>query len=87
MSVTLDAQSIDPSQWYSLNTLYAVAVGTAITVHNLSTQMQRISISSTQPTVNGANWLPLYPEQPATVSVGDLEVWVYGTGVVNIQVP
>lgn len=86
MADTLSNQVITEDQWVSLNTLFSVAVGTAITVHNSSQKGMLISLAANQPIVGGKNWLKLPVDQIATVSAGDPEVWVYGAGDINIQV-
>ena len=85
MAVTKDVQHIITDKYYSLNTLFGVAAGTEITVHNLSFNVMKLSISATQPLVDDDNWLLLYPTQPAIITAGEAEVWVYGAGDINIQ--
>ena len=85
MSTTIPNKNITPDQWYSLTSLFGIGVGKSSSVHNLSSLIMKISIADEEPLIDSDNWLLLYPEQPVTIPVGESEVWVFGSGVLNVQ--
>jgi len=87
MADTLNKQSLAPDQYYSLNTLFGIAVGTAISIQNQTTKAMKISIG-TQPAVGDEDYLLFgpFPAPPISIDAGEAEVWVLGAGDINVQV-
>jgi len=87
MADTVNKQSLVPDQYYSLNTLFGIPVGTAISIQNQTSKAMKISIG-TQPAVGADDYLLFgpFPMPPIGIDAGEAEVWVFGAGDINVQV-
>ena len=78
-------QTLTTRDWVSLNTLFSIAVGTAVRVINQGSYTIRVAESATEPTVNdfGYQLLPLTNDYPAygvlDFDAGSAEIWVRAT--------
>lgn len=88
MADTLNVQALIPDQYYSVNSAYGIAIGTAISIQNQTSTPMKVSIASTQPVVDTDAYLLFgpYPMPPISIDAGESEVWVYGSGNINVQV-
>ena len=69
-------------QYQNLNTLTGIAVGTKLEIQNQTTEPVRLSISSTQPSLNTDKFFLLKDDISiiATISAGENNVWAFGNG-------
>lgn len=88
MANTVNKQSLVPDQYYSLNTLFGIPVGTAISIQNQTSKAMKISVAASQPAIAARNNLLFgpFPMPPIGIDAGESEVWVWGTGNINVQV-
>ena len=85
MADTLNAVVVGTDQYYSLNVLTGVPVGTEITLQNQGDSVLAISIGAVEPT-SGTKARRLVPADIgflAYIAAGSSEVWVKGIGGVT----
>jgi hypothetical protein len=87
MPDTANGYTLIDDSFYSINEVFDIPIGTGFTLQNQTTIPMKISIATTKPEVTDTNYLLYgpYPMPPITVDSGENEVWVYGSGDINIQ--
>lgn len=87
MSATKPIVELDSTQYVNLNTLSGIAVGTDLSIQNLTTKPVKICIAATQPPTNTESFvlIPDKLENPAIITGELLSVWVLGQGSLSVQ--
>jgi hypothetical protein len=87
MANTANVHTLIDDSYYSINTLFSIPIGTAISIQNQTTFPMKISIATTKPEVAAINYLLYgpYPMPPVKVETGENEVWVFGSGDINVE--
>lgn len=88
MSDTLDNIRLTKDSYKDINTLSGIPVGSSISLQNQSNEFMRVSIGSSQPSVDSLKYFLLKDDisVTATIPAGENRVWVYGEGYLHVEV-
>jgi hypothetical protein len=87
MANTANVHTLIDNSFYSINEIFNIPIGTAISLQNQTTLPMKISIAPIKPEVTDTNYFLYgpYPMPPIKIEAGESEVWVFGSGDINIQ--
>jgi hypothetical protein len=86
MADTIEVVRLTGDDWHDVSVLTSIAVGTAMYIQSQSSTPIQMAVSATKPSKTFKGMiLPNDLRYPATVTVGENNVWLYGIGPVSIQ--
>lgn len=87
MPATVPGIKLQGQEYESVNALFSITKGTAITIQNQGETPYKVTLADSKPDVktDAFRIAPPDPDQLVTIDSGDPEVWVFGHVVIQAQ--